>query len=144
MEVEAVLVHTRRDPATDPRPWDGRSSLKVVGESYRQDALEQVTGRRNQEALKLEDVPMELVCEPENAHDHLAVRVEIDGQLVGYLPRGNARYYHRRIQREGGRVSLRGFVGAREGEPIGVRVHVPHEHPIQVPLKKRRTSATTR
>lgn len=47
-EVEATLYEApRRDPESDPRPWDGRTSVKVAGESYRQDELAQVTGRRD-------------------------------------------------------------------------------------------------
>lgn len=130
-EVEAVLYERlRRDPETDPRPWDRRTSVKVAGESYRQDELARITGRRGSEAVKMDNVDLELVCEPDNAHDPLAVKVLAQRLHVGYLSKGNARRYCRRIEREGGRVELKGFIGAPEGGQIGVRVHIPDDHPI--------------
>jgi hypothetical protein len=134
-EVEAALYEPRRrDPRTDPRPWDGRTSVKVAGESYRQDELVRITGRRGSEPMKLEDVAMELVCEPDNPHDARAVKVLVQGLHVGYLSKGNARMYCRRIEREGGRVAVKGFVGCSEGGPIGVGVHIPDDHAIARPL----------
>jgi hypothetical protein len=134
-EVEAVLYQPRRrDPKTDPRPWDGRTSIKVAGESYRQDALVRVTGRRGTEAVKMDNVDLELICEPDNPHDPRAVMVLAQGLHVGYLSKGNARRYCRRIEREGGRVNIKGFIGCTEGGPIGVRVHILDDHPIAKPL----------
>lgn len=133
-EVEAVLYEPRRrDPEVDPRPWDGRTSVKVAGESYRQAELVRITGRRGSEAVKIEDADLELVCEPDNAHDPRAVKVMVQGLHVGYLSKGNARMYCKRIEREGGRVKLKGFIGCSEGGPIGVRVHIPNDHPIAKP-----------
>jgi hypothetical protein len=134
-EDDAALYEPRpRDPKTDPRPWDGRTSVKVAGESYRQDELGRITGRRGSEALKIENVELELVCEPDNEYDPRAVKVLAQGLHVGYLSKGNARRYCKRIEREGGRVRLKGFIGCPEGGPIGVRVHIPDDHPIAKPL----------
>jgi hypothetical protein len=134
-EIEAGRYEpSRRDRKTDPRPWDGRTSVKVAGESYRQHALVQITGRRGSEAMKMDNVDLELVCEPDNPHDPRAVKVLAQGLHVGYLSRGNARTYCRRIEREGGRVKTKGFIGCVEGGPIGVRVHIPDGHPIARPL----------
>jgi hypothetical protein len=134
-DVEAVLYEPRRrNPKTEPRPWDGRTSVKVAGESYRQDELVRIIGRRGSEAVKMDNVDLELVCEPDNAHDPRAVKVLADGLHVGYLSKGNARRYCKRIEREGGRVRIKGFIGCSEGGPIGVRVHIPDDHPIARPL----------
>lgn len=134
-EVDAVLYETpRRDPKTDPRPWDGRTSVKVAGESYRQDELARITGRRGSEAVKMDNVDLELVCEPDNPHDPQAVKVLAQGLHVGYLSKGNARRYCKRIEREGGRVELKGFIGGPEDAQIGVRVHILDDHPIAKPL----------
>ena len=76
---------SRRDRKTDPRPWDERTSVKVAGESYRQDELVQITGRRGSEAVKMDNVDLELVCEPDNPHDPRAVKVLAQGLHVGYL-----------------------------------------------------------
>ncbi len=135
VEVEAGLHERgRRNPKTDPRPWDERASVKVAGESYRQDELVHITGRRGSEAVKMDNVDLELVCEPDNAHDPRAVKVLAQGLHVGYLSRGNARTYCKRIEREGGRVKIKGFIGCIEGGPIGVRAHIPDNHPIARPL----------
>jgi hypothetical protein len=82
---------------------------------------------------KFENVDLELVCEPDNAHDPRAVKVLAQGVHVGYLSKGNARMYCKRIEREGGRVKIKGFIGCAEGGPIGVRVHIPDDHPIAKP-----------
>lgn len=108
--------------------------MKVAGESYRQDELVRITGRRGSEEIKLDGVDLELVCEPDNPHDPRAVKVLVDGLHVGYLSKGNARTYCKRIDHEGGRVALKGFIGCQEGGPIGVRVHIPDDHPISQPL----------
>lgn len=133
-EVDAVLYQPR-DKAKDPRPWDNHTSVKVAGESFYQPALQRIAGRRGSEAVRLEDVPCELVCDPDNEHDPRAVKVMIRELHVGHLSKGNARTYCRRIEREGGQVSLSAFVGAHEGGLIGVRVKVPNDHPIQTPLR---------
>ena len=53
-----------------PPPATTRTSVKVAGESYRQDELVQITtGRRGSEAVKMDNVDLELVCEPDNPHD---------------------------------------------------------------------------
>lgn len=67
----------------------GGSVIGVVGEAQRQDALEKLTGGRTREAAYLE-VTAVLVPEPGNPHDSNAVRVEIEGLLVGYLSRADA------------------------------------------------------
>ena len=41
---------------------------------------------------------MRLVPEPESPHDREAVRVEIDGEHVGYIPRGKRRSHTVKIR----------------------------------------------
>lgn len=62
--------------------------------------------------MKLDGVDLELRCEPDNPHDPRAVKVLAQGIHVGYLSKGNVRMYCKRIEREGGRVRLKGFIGA--------------------------------
>lgn len=61
----------------------GHESVNVAGESHYQEALRAIAGagevRHETEAR--------LIAEPENEYDPNAVRVEIDGHKVGYLPR---------------------------------------------------------
>ena len=73
-----------------PSAMDGYGYLAVVGESQYQPVLEQIAQRGRIHWAKL-------VPEPGNAFDTNAVMVEIDGQTVGYLSRGEARRYQRRL-----------------------------------------------
>ncbi|MGD9966077.1 MAG: HIRAN domain-containing protein [Hyphomonadaceae bacterium] len=70
----------------------GTFAIDVVGVSRRQDVLAAVVERqwRGGRAVTVDAV---LVLENSNPHDANAVRVEIDGALVGYLSRENARRY---------------------------------------------------
>ncbi len=63
----------------------GHELVNVAGESHYQDALRQITG--GQEGSIRQDTTAHLIAEPENPYDPNAVRVEIEGKKVGYLPR---------------------------------------------------------
>ena len=62
----------------------------VVGESNYQDALKRIAGgyRRESQALVTTAI---IALDPENRFDPNAVRVEIDGETVGYLPAAEAK-----------------------------------------------------
>jgi hypothetical protein len=83
----------------DPSPIDvtgtGAFLTDVVGESFYQDTLEAITGRRTEHGWSL-PASAALICENTNPHDPKAVRVEIHGQLVGYLARDRARKHRQR------------------------------------------------
>lgn len=61
----------------------GHESVNVAGESHYQPALRAVAG----EGEVRHRTEAHLIPEPENEYDTNAVRVEIDGRKVGYLPR---------------------------------------------------------
>lgn len=63
--------------------------VPIVGESHYQPAIRLACGWKESEDVMFECFA-ELVPEPDNPHDSNAVRVDIDGQCVGYLPRGRA------------------------------------------------------
>lgn len=77
------------DPAYPERrePANPYVSVKVTGEASYQDNLRTITGRRGREALKVEGRIATLVREPDNPFDPNAIRLEIDGLQVGYVPR---------------------------------------------------------
>lgn len=77
----------RRQP---PAAMEGWGYLSVVGESQYQPALKRVA-RGGQLCWAA------LVPEPENAFDANAVVVQIDSATVGYLSRGDARRYQKRL-----------------------------------------------
>jgi hypothetical protein len=86
-----------------PATWAQRPTIApggeqpVVGESNYQAALEQAAGGRTPDGCTTSLITAELVREPRNRYDHNAVRVDIAGQVVGYLPRTDAPLYHQLI-----------------------------------------------
>lgn len=68
----------------------GEYDFDVVGESFYQDALDEICGGKTDEGHDLECTAI-LQPEPENPYDPNAVAVYIDGLKVGHLDRANAR-----------------------------------------------------
>lgn len=89
-----------RQTATDSPPsrgivaklYDGHDTLEVVGESFYQDALWEIVGGLRAEPVRF-DTHAVLVPEPKNPYDQNAIRVQINGALVGYLSRHDAATY---------------------------------------------------
>ena len=81
-------------------PGPGTFSVEVVGESRYLHAFELICVPRNPDG---EDciVRATLVHEDDNPYDHHAVRVEIQGRPVGYLPRDTALSYRERLSQAG-------------------------------------------
>ena len=79
MEVDAIVL-------------EGDELVAAVGESNYQHTLRSACG-----SVRWEDVAYDclavLVPQPSNRHDPNAVMVQVDGQLVGYLSRGDAADY---------------------------------------------------
>lgn len=69
---------------------NGEYELQVVGESHYQTALASLCGPRTEEGEK-KIVETVLVPEKNNRYDSNAVRVDVLGKTVGYLPRDEAR-----------------------------------------------------
>jgi hypothetical protein len=67
----------------------GSRLVNVAGESHYQDALRAIAGASDEPQVR-HATEAALVPEPDNPHDPNAVRVEIDGRYVGYLPRAEA------------------------------------------------------
>lgn len=70
----------------------GTFAVDVVGVSRRQDALAAVVDQHGRSGRTV-TVDALLILEDANPHDANAVRVEIDGELVGYLSRDKAARY---------------------------------------------------
>ena len=78
----------------------GTFQIEVVGESHYQRTLESICGGRSEDgANKIAQATV--ILEDDNPHDNRAVRVDIDGQTVGYLPRESARVYRRKLKEAG-------------------------------------------
>lgn len=91
----------------------GHELINVAGESHHQDALRSIIGTNESEVRV--DVTAHLVPEPENEHDAHAVRIEIEGAKVGYLPRELASLYAPAL----GPIVARGRVPACEAAIVG-------------------------
>lgn len=72
--------------------YTGDETLEVVGESNYQEALWKVVGARRGDRVRY-DVPAVLLPEPDNQFDADAIKVLIEGNLVGYLSRQDAAAY---------------------------------------------------
>ncbi len=86
----------------------GHELVNVAGESHYQDALHTIVGVIEGEVRQ--DATAHLFPEPDNAHDPNAVRVEIEGSKVGYLPRDSAAEYATGLAR----IAARGRMPACE------------------------------
>ena len=103
--------------------------LKVVGESHRQGLLRDIAGPKAEMGKQMA-VGATLRCEPTNPHDPNAVRVEVMGQLLGYVAREPAAVLSPRIQQAcGGVLEARGLIvggwddGYTQGH-YGIRVWI--------------------
>lgn len=91
----------------------GHDDLEVVGESFYQDSLWELSGGAVGDKIRCETVAV-LVPEPTNPYDPNAIAVHIDGYVVGYLPRGVAQEYlpgvRHLMSKLGGYIALRGVI----------------------------------
>jgi hypothetical protein len=100
-----LLGDEKKSYASQPPPTDAIVALKLrssggfplacVGELHYQHALETICPRTEESAAY--EVVAHLVLDFKNAHDSNAVRVEVNGMLVGYLARDDAALYRRRL-----------------------------------------------
>lgn len=95
--VARAARRARKNPlAFVPRAQStGTFNIGIVGESFRRRELESICGKRRPEGYEV-DVTALLVCEKFNAYDPMAVHVEVDKKIVGYLSRRDARRYRRK------------------------------------------------
>src|SRR5260221_8102696 len=91
----------------------GQDDLEVVGELAYQAVLWRLCGGTVGDRVRC-DVVAVLVPEPTNPYDANAIAVQIDGQVVGYLPRAAAQEYLPGVKHvmslRGGYVALRGVI----------------------------------
>jgi len=123
------------DEEIDWSRYDNCMRISVVGESFYQDALKRVSkcppvGDHRYECSA------ELVLEPDNPHDKFAVRVEVNGELVGYLPRGSAKRFNKRLRAmvERGQPAIcTAFIGRSQDaghDNLGINLRLPYDGEI--------------
>jgi len=107
------LSASAEPPAISVSLLDGRDDLEVVGELAYQAALWRLCGGTVGERIRCGIVAV-LVPEPTNRYDANAIAVQIDGNVVGYLPRATAQEYLPGLlhvmSARGGYVALRGVI----------------------------------
>lgn len=125
-----------KKPAASPPaklPGPGTFHIPVVGGSHYQEALETICGGRTEFGVRLQTTAL-LVPDDQNPHDSQAVRVEIDGQTVGFLTRYLAGRYRKALEQAGqpmlvascDAVIVGGWDrGAHDRGHFGVRLDLP-------------------
>ncbi|RYG35550.1 MAG: hypothetical protein EON93_06385 [Burkholderiales bacterium] len=78
----------------------GGFDFEVVGESNYQKTLQRIAGDHGKDNVAAECTAV-LTPEDDNAYDKSAVQVTVDGDVVGYLSRDDARSFRRRLGRKG-------------------------------------------
>jgi HIRAN domain len=113
--------------------YDDCMKVSVAGESHYQEALIAVS-ECPEEGEHGYECSAELVLEPDNPHDKYAVRVEIKGQHVGYLPRGTAKRLGKRLRglkEEGRQAICMAYIGRGTDHPnLGVNLRLPYNGEI--------------
>lgn len=115
---------------------NGSYHFEVVGESHYQPALRRVAGPRSEDGVRAECIAM-LCREPNNPHDPNAVRVEVNGATVGYVPRDMAPDVQEALtelwRKHGERIAVNAvIVGGRLGQNYGVWLDLDLEYDDEV------------
>jgi len=86
------------EEAMDWSRFDDHRRIRVVGNQYHQPALLTASEHLIQQEGDRCETEAVLVREPSNVHDHLAVQVMVNGKRIGYLQRGSAKRYNKRVK----------------------------------------------
>lgn len=79
-------------------PRSGAYNFDIVGEASYQNALDQLAGGKTEAGVNVQKMAT-LIMEKNNPVDRNAVRVDIEGQTVGYLSRNHAKRFRKTINR---------------------------------------------
>ncbi len=120
----ADTVNTATASAARPpeRRWTVLNKVSVAGFQYHQGPSLLAAG------LLAPGEPVNLVAEPENAYDPFAVRLEVAGKKIGYVPRAENHHLSRLLRGEA-RLAARTLEVSEGGPPWRqVRVEISLEH----------------
>jgi hypothetical protein len=79
-----------------PPPKNYEFECSVIGESYYQHHLIQLAGEHGKQSACVDVVAL-LLPEPTNQYDKNAVRILIQGETVGFIPKEHCKTYLRRL-----------------------------------------------
>jgi hypothetical protein len=117
-----------RGEDTDSQSLGSGFNAEVVGESNYQANLSKLVGGRTRDGVE-KVMTATLMLEDENPYDRFAVRVDIEGLTVGYLPKEAARAWRLTGRSDGFKCSavIRGGWdrGRGDGGLFGVRLNLP-------------------
>lgn len=113
---------------------DGEFAFDIVGEAFYQDNLCSISGEK-QEVSKSYKCTAEISHEPSNKYDKNAMRVTIQGKVVGYLDRDTASDFKEFIARQGlmscsfevEACVVGGWLDDDSSGHYGVRLNLPDE-----------------
>jgi hypothetical protein len=101
--------------------------VAAVGESNYQEALSRVCGSSRWEDVRFDCIAA-LVREPNNPYDSNAISVQVEGQIVGYLSREDAKAYGPLVATHGV-VACRARIAGRgpgsETQNLGIFLELP-------------------
>lgn len=86
------------EQAMDWSRFDDRRRIRVVGNQYHQPALLTASEHLIQKEGDRCETKAALLREPSNTHDPHAVQVMVNGKRIGYLQRGSAKRYNKRVK----------------------------------------------
>lgn len=123
--------------------FDDHRRIRVVGNQYHQPALLTASEHLIQQEGDRCQTEATLVREPDNAHDHLAVQVMVSGQRVGYLQRGSAKRYNKRVkvlEDEGKQPSYPLLIRLQEPGMLQAHLQVPYSSELLKGFKNTKRS----
>ena len=123
---KAVADSSSKSVTNDNAFSDG--TIHVVGTSHYQDTLWELTGDEDGEREQLYDRNFEAVVsfDPTNQFDSAAIKVEIEGELVGYIGKGDQAAVAPMVKAAKGELELSCFlIGGADGKAIGIRLDIP-------------------
>ena len=114
------------ESATISPSWE-YSDLAVAGVSYYQDAIRWASATVDDEITQRYALAL-LEFEPDNPHDKKAIKVTMQGHLVGHIGRGDQRdvapIMRRIIKKGDAPTCVAKFVGGGQGMTIGIRLDI--------------------
>jgi len=99
-EVPVALADSSHSLHTLYRWASDGTAISVAGTSYRQAQIEKILKEKNINATGI-DVTATLVPEDSNKHDKNAVRIEVHGVHIGYVPADLAKNFRGMLARRG-------------------------------------------
>lgn len=114
----------------------GLYEVDIVGESFYQDALNEIAGGKTEDGHSLEKKAI-LFLQDDNPHDDKAVAIFIDRKLVGHLERETARSFRQELATAGvpgqhtfvGALIVGGWSRENDEGHYGVKLDLPVDDP---------------